>query len=87
MFILVNHSDEYGLNCNGKFNTHKEAFECMAGEVADDYDGFDLMSLYPFSDKDDCLRYENSDVHVWAGKDWCNAYNRHYNDKWLIIEA
>ena len=86
MFILVNSSDDYGMNHCGNFDTHKEAWEYIASSVNDDYD-FDVMSLYPLHDGEDCERYNDGDIMVYAGYNWCTCYNRNYGDKWLIIEV
>ena len=87
MFILVNYSDDFGLDTYGEFATNKEAFESIADVVKRADDGFDIMSMYPFDDGDDCTLYDSGRVYVYAGSNWCNCYNGDLHDHWLIIEA
>lgn len=87
MFILVNYSDDFGLDTYGKFATQKEAFESIADVVSRDYADIDIMSMYPFDDRDDCTLYDNGRVYVYAGSNWCNCYNGDLHDHWLIIET
>ena len=92
MFILVNHSSDYGMNHCGNFDTCKEAWEYIASSIDDDYseyygEDFDLMSMYPFHNDEKCERYNDGDTQIFAGYNWCNCYARNYEDKWIIIEA
>lgn len=90
MYVLVSHSDDFGLEYCGKFDSHKEAYEYIANSVMECCDNnFDIMSMYPFDVEDygvDCLRYSDNGTEVFAGMDWCNCYTRHYSDKYLIIK-
>ena len=55
--------------------------------VSRDYADIDIMSMYPFDDRDDCTLYDNGRVYVYAGSNWCNCYNGDLHDHWLIIEV
>lgn len=87
MFILVNYSDDFGLEHCGNFETRKEAFEYIADSVCEFYADVDIMSYYPFDNMEDSLLYESDNVQVFVGNNWCNCikWNKHY-DNWLIIE-
>lgn len=87
MFILVNHSSDYGMSHCGNFDAHEKAWEYIADAVQKDYDvaAEDLMSDYPF-DKGYIERDDNS-IQVFAGYDYCSCYARDYNDSWIIIEV
>ena len=89
MYVLVNHSDDYGLSHCGTFETHKEAYEYISDDVAWNFNfKLDLMSMYPFNNQDDCLVYDENYGEVWAGYNWCNwYYESGYGEKWLIIEV
>ena len=87
MFILVNYSDDFGLDTYGTFDTKKEAFESIADVVNRDYADCDIMSMYPFDDIDDCELYSYGRVSINAGSDWCNCHNGDLHDYWLIIEV
>lgn len=87
MFVLVNCSDAYGMDHCGNFNTHKEAYEYIARDVSQYYDGFNLMEIYPFDGQNNSLVYENNDMQVRAGYNWCSCYDDDYSDKWLIIKV
>ena len=91
MFILVNCSDDFGLDVAGRFDTKKEAFRNIAERVDSDF-GYSIdMSEYPFeNDPIGCYYSENNLAVMW-GSDFCSCtyYDKYgaYNEKWLIIEA
>lgn len=86
MFIVVSYSDDWGFE-NRTFETHREAFEHMAGSIKQDYNGFDMTEYYPLDNADE--RYSYGDVIVCFGSNWCNCYNnkKDYSDHWIIIEV
>lgn len=91
MYILVNYSDDYGLNCFGKFDSHKEAYEHIADSVMKYYgNDFDIMSIYPINanhELDDNPRYKDNETEIFAGMNWCNCFSKDYSDYYLIIEV
>ena len=90
MYILVNYSDDYGLNCFGKFDSHKEAYEHIADSVMKYYgNDFDIMSIYPINanhELEDNPRYKDNETEIFAGMNWCNCFCKDYSDYYLIIE-
>lgn len=89
MYILVNYSDDYGLEYCGKYTSHKEAYEYIADYVMEGCDNkFDIMSIYPIDDTYDvdCLRYQDNETEIFAGMNWCTCHFRDYSDYYLIIE-
>lgn len=91
MYILVNYSDDYGLSCFGKFNSHKEAYEHIADSVIKYYgNDFDIMSIYPVNanhELEDNPRYKDNETEIFAGMNWCNCFCKNYSDYYLIIEV
>ena len=86
MFVLVNHSDDFGLTHCENFDTHKEAYEYIAGSMIDyyDFEEFDFMEAYPFENDID---YSKDDVWLSAGYNWLSCGTKKYTDRWLIIEV
>lgn len=91
MYILVNYSDDYGLSCFGKFDSHKEAYERIADDVMEWYcNNFDIMSIYPVNanyELDDNPRYKDNETEIFAGMNWCNCFSQDYSDYYLIIKV